>query len=103
MPFVICYERSLAIEDKIVVEDQLLEPAEEKFSEPVFFTEIDDETAEVVTEKATEWEEITAELTYLQRSLEEKDVIEDDLTVDSIQNNNSASILIDDIMRVDEG
>ena len=103
MPFVICYERSLAIEDKIVAEDQLLEPAEENFSEPVFFTEIDDETAEVVTEKAKEQEEIMAELAYLQKSLEEKDVIEDDLTVDSIQNNNSASILIDDIMRVDEG
>ena len=70
-------------------------------TEPIFFTEIDDEEAD--TENNVQEQQINLEeLKTLMTTCEEKDLIEDDLTVDSIQNNKTKSILIDDVIE-DEG
>ena len=74
-------------------------------SQPVFFTEIEDEPVKVVTKISIEHEVTAGDSIAVQQTLEEleKYIVEDDLTVDSIQNNISTSILIDDIMEGDEG
>ena len=73
-----------------------------KSAEPIFFTEIDDDD-EANTDKIVHPERQIniEELNTLMTTCEEKDFIEDDLTVDSIQNNKTRSILIDDIFEDD--
>lgn len=62
---------------------------------------MEEDEAENYVQKPIEQEIALQGLSDVLKSYEEKDIIEDDLTVDSIQNNKSASILIDDIMEGD--
>ena len=70
-------------------------------AEPIFFTEIDEDELENDNKKSTELQLNAEELNSLLRTCDEKDMIEDDLTVDSIQNNRTNSILIDDVSEGD--
>ena len=77
----------------------MLDPEIEN-TEHIFFTEIEDEY-ENDTRKIKEQEITVQELSDVLKSCEETDLIEVDLTVDSIQNNRSDSILIDDFVEGD--
>ena len=70
-------------------------------SEPIFFTEIDEDEIENDIKTSTDLKLNAEELNSLLRACDEKDTIEDDLTVDSIQNNKTNSILIDDVYEGD--
>ena len=69
-------------------------------TEPIFFTEIDDDEPDI--DRGTQQRQINVEeLNNLMTTCDVKDLIEDDLTVDSIQNNKTQSILIDDVFEDD--
>ena len=69
-------------------------------TEPIFFTEIDDDEPDI--DRGTPHRQINVEeLNNLMTTCDVKDLIEDDLTVDSIQNNKTQSILIDDVFEDD--
>ena len=70
-------------------------------AEPIFFTEIEEDELGNDNKKSTELQLNAEELSSLLRTCDEKDIIEDDLTVDSIQNNKTNSILIDDVFEGD--
>ena len=69
-------------------------------TEPIFFTEIDEDETDI-DQNASERLINVEELNTLLTKCDEKEFIEDDLTVDSIQNNKTQSILIDDVFEDD--
>ena len=69
-------------------------------TEPIFFTEIDDDEPNI-DESSPQRQINVEELNDLMTTCDIKDLIEDDLTVDSIQNNKTQSILIDDVFEDD--
>ena len=69
-------------------------------TEPIFFTEIDEDETDI-DQNASERLINVEELNTLMTKCDEKEFIEDDLTVDSIQNNKTQSILIDDVFEDD--
>ena len=69
-------------------------------TEPIFFTEIDEDETDI-DQNASERLINVEELNTLMTKCDEKEFNEDDLTVDSIQNNKTQSILIDDVFEDD--